>query len=377
MRLHTRFRKRSLALLAGAAAIGMLASGCTADSGGEEGADPIRLTYASFTAASSPHAEAFVWLAEELEARTDGRVTIEPFFSGGLCGVADIVTCQKDGRADLGIWLPWQNPQEFPLASVVGVLFVTRDTWAHTEAFNTLLEENEALRAEFTSQGLTPLYAGPVGPAILGTNEVVENLDWIDGKAIRTTGYFTDAIELVGGNPVAIPNAETYESLQRGVIDAFFATTLDGAAIDNSLYEVTKNWQDLGTGEYANVVTTISEQALNKLTDEEQEILFELTREVREKWWDEYYFPAMDVACQNAIDGGLETMTVWEEGRADEFREVAAEPIRQKWMDNANSAGADAEAFFDDYTSMIDQKEAESPLEATATERCAATFAQL
>lgn len=362
-------------LLVGLAALALLASGCGSGNGGGSGGT-VRLTYASFTAPTSPHAKAFEWLADQLNERTEGRVTIEPFYSGGLCGVNDIMACQKDGRADLGIWLPWLSPREFPLASVVGVLFVTRDTWAHTEAFNELVANDESLREEFERQGLRPLYAGPVGPAILGTKEKVDDLSWLAGKSVRTTGYFTDALQLIGANPVAIPNAETYQSIQRGVIDAFYATTLDGAAIDQSLYEVTKHWQDLGVGEYANVVTTISERALDRLAPGDQEILFDLVEDLRQQWWDTYYFPAMEVACDTAMDGGIETMEVWSPERSAEFAEVAAGPVREKWISNAEAAGAPAEEFFDVYVDTIRKKEQESPLEMTATERCAQRFDQ-
>src|SRR5690606_4710578 len=97
--------------------------------------DPIRLTYSSFAAADSPHSMAFKEIADELEARTDGRVVFEHFHSGALCAFDQMIDCLRDGRTDAAIFLPVQSPSDFPLSSVSSVLFVSRDTWAHSEAF--------------------------------------------------------------------------------------------------------------------------------------------------------------------------------------------------------------------------------------------------
>lgn len=366
-----------MALIATAA---LLASACSSgsDSAGgstasqSAGGAKVKLTYASFTAPTSPHAKAFDWLADELKSRTDGRVTIERFYAGSLCGVNEIMACQKDGRADMGIWLPWTAPNDFPLASVVGVPFVTRDTWADTMAFNDLASGDTDLKAEFDRQGIRFLYAGPVGPAILGTNDKVTSLDWVKTKSIRTTGYLTEAFKLLGANPVAIPNADQYQALQRGVINAFYATTLDGAAIDNSLFEVTKYWYDIGAGEYANVVTTISDKALKKLSTQDQQTLFDAVNQLNGKFWDDYYFPAMKTACDRALNGGVKVMEVWHGDQVDKFRSVAADAVKDKWIAASKKAGAsDPAKFFDTYTAAVKTEEGKSKLGLTATERCA------
>src|SRR5690606_6624040 len=165
------------------------------------------------------------------------------------------------------------------------VLFVSRDTKAHSDAFNEMAANHEALSAEWDAQGMRPLWFVSIGPAILGANEPVENIEWLSNKSIRATGYFTQALTAVGANPVAMPNADVYEAIQRGTIDAFYASTLDGAALDNSHFEVTSHWQDLGAGEYTSIATAVSQRALDQLTEEEQAILFELAAQVQDEFF--------------------------------------------------------------------------------------------
>lgn len=347
----------------------------TADSGDGEAGDPVRLVYASFANDDSPYSTAFAWLADELNARTDGRVTIEQFHDGSLCAFNDIFDCIKDGRTDFGLFLPVQQPSFFPFSSVSSVLFVSNDTKAHSDAFNEMAETNEQVSSEWEAQGMTPLWFASIGPAVLGANEPVENIEWMENKSIRATGYFTQALNAVGANPVALSNAEVYEAIQRGTIDAFYASTLDGAALDNSHFEVTSHWQDPGAGEYVSIATAVSQQALDKLTADEQTILFELADQIREEFFEVYYLPMMEVACDNAINGGLESLTIWPEEETQRFADAAAEVVKEQWIADTEAGGATGAAeFFDEFVSTVRDKEAASEFGETATERCAARF---
>jgi TRAP-type C4-dicarboxylate transport system substrate-binding protein len=343
---------------------------------GEPAGEPVRLVYASFADAESPYSEAFAFIADEMNARTNGRVTIEQFHDGSLCAFADIFDCIKDGRADFGLFLPVQQPSFFPFSSVGSVLFVSNDTKAHSDAFNEMAASNEQFSEEWAAQEMEPLWFASIGPAVLGANEPVENIEWMENKSIRATGYFTQALDAVGANPVALSNAEVYEAIQRGTIDAFYASTLDGAALDNSHFEVTSHWQDPGAGEYITIVTATSQQALDKLTPEEQDILFELADQVRDEFFDVYYLPMMDVACDNAINGGLEALTIWPEEEAQRFADAAADVVKDQWIADTEAGGAEGAAeFFDEFVATVQDKEATSTFGETATERCAARFA--
>ncbi len=337
--------------------------------------EPIRLVYASFAAEDSPYSNAFAWLAEEMNTRTNGRVTIEQFHSGALCAFADIFDCVKDGRADFGLFLPVQQPSFFPYSSIASVLFVSRDTQAHSEAFNEMATSQEQFSAEWDAQGMRPLWFASIGPAVLGANEPVENIEWMENKSIRATGYFTQALNAVGANPVALSNAEVYEAIERGTIDAFYASTLDGAALDNSHFEVTSHWHDPGAGEYVAIATAVSQRALDLLTEDELAIMFELAEQIRTDWFETYYLPQMVLACDNAINGGLESLVIWPEEETQRFADAAADVVRDQWIADAEAGGAAGAAeFFDAFVALVQEKEATSTLGETATERCAARF---
>ena len=340
---------------------------------------PVSLTYASFAAADSMYSKAFLYVANKMTKETNGRVTFRANYSGSLVGFNDMIAALQDGRADITIFLPVQDPHKFPLSTVGSVPFVADNTWANSEAFNEMYKSDPQFGAEWKSQKIVPLWFTSLGPAILGTREPANNPGWLNGKSIRSTGYLTQALQAVGANPVAIPNADVYQALQRGVIQGFYAADLDGAAIDNRNFEVTSHWYDLGAGEYAILVTAISQSALDKLTKAEQTMLLDAFTEVRKVFWTDYYYPIEKHACDLAFQGGLRSMEIWPKAEADKFRQIGAPVVRDQWIKDVKSQGIDqseAQAFFDKYVQTVKKFETNvaAPFQKMATELRAQQF---
>jgi TRAP-type transport system periplasmic protein len=64
------------------------------------------------------------------------------------------------------------------------------------------------------------LYTHAHGPGILATRKPVRALEDLKGLKIRATGLSAKIVEALGATPVAMSQPETYEALQRGVVDA-------------------------------------------------------------------------------------------------------------------------------------------------------------
>jgi TRAP-type C4-dicarboxylate transport system substrate-binding protein len=70
------------------------------------------------------------------------------------------------------------------------------------------------------------------GPGLLHTRKPVHNLEDLQGMKIRCTGSSAMMVKALGGVPVAMPQGDTYEALQKGVVDGTF-----------SPMEVLKGWK--------------------------------------------------------------------------------------------------------------------------------------
>jgi len=66
------------------------------------------------------------------------------------------------------------------------------------------------------------LYVHAHGPGILASKKPVKSLDELKGLKVRATGLSSKIVKVLGGAPVAMSQPETYEALQKGVVDATF-----------------------------------------------------------------------------------------------------------------------------------------------------------
>lgn len=64
------------------------------------------------------------------------------------------------------------------------------------------------------------LYLHAHGPGILASKKPVRTLDDLKGLKVRATGLSTKIVEMLGGTAVAMAQPETYEALQKGVVEA-------------------------------------------------------------------------------------------------------------------------------------------------------------
>src|SRR5690606_11281863 len=138
----------------------------------------------------------------------------------------------------------------------------------------------DALQAEYAAQNVHLLHAIPTTTAVMGSREPVSSLDDIRGKSVRGYGMLLNALDKGGANAVAVPIGEVYESLDRGVIDGWFATTLDNAVLDFKLNEVTPHITDTGAGAYQAGAILLNLDRWNGLSAEQQAILSQASDEV-------------------------------------------------------------------------------------------------
>jgi len=66
------------------------------------------------------------------------------------------------------------------------------------------------------------LYLHAHGPGILASKKPVRSLADVQGLKIRATGFSAKVVESLGASPISMPQGETYEALQKGVVDATF-----------------------------------------------------------------------------------------------------------------------------------------------------------
>lgn len=347
------------AAVAGAAAFSLVLAGC----GGESSDDgSIELVLADYNHAAGAEVQALNWIWDEVEKRSNGRVTIEQNHQETLCKAAEIVECVKDGRADIGYAIPSYTPSNFPLAEVMHIPFQTTNAEAVALAYSKLLNEVPAVLEENTALGLKPLVYFTAAPGILGAEKPIDSIDDFKGMKVRAVGDGSlTALKAVGANPVAITANEMYEGLQRGVVDAWVNNV--GAGFDFNLFEVTSEWRDVGLGSYTTVGVWISENSWADLPKDVQTIFNEVLDDFLAGGRGyEIYADQFAGKCDSLIESGkVNSFEVWDEAQVNEWRDAIDGATVEGWVTRANDAGApDAQGVYDQYAAFLKEAEAES-----------------
>lgn len=221
----------------------------------ESAAKTVKLTYSNFfppTHIQSKLAESW---CKEVEKRTDGRVKIQYFPGQTLTKAKQTYDSVVDGVADIGFSVLAYTRGRFPVMSAVDLPFGYPSGQVATAAANSLY--NKFKPKEFNDVKLMYLHAH--GPGMIHTRKkAIRKLEDIKGLKIKSTGISAETVKALGGTPVPMPMPETYQSLQKGVVDggAFPAESNKGW----KLGEVTH----YATYSYGSAYTTTFFVAMNK-----------------------------------------------------------------------------------------------------------------
>ncbi|MFH1136616.1 MAG: TRAP transporter substrate-binding protein [Pseudomonadota bacterium] len=197
------------------AAIVLGLSGMTAPAMGAE----FTLSYSNFfppTHIQSKMAEAW---AKEVETRTNDRVSIRYFPGQTLTKSANCFDGVLSGVSDLGMSALAYTRGRFPVLEVTDLPLGYRSGGEATFTANKVFEKIHP--AELGEVEVMYLHAH--GPGLLHTRkQAVRVLEDIKGLKIRSTGTSAVVVQALGGVPVAQPMPETYQLLQKGVVDGSF-----------------------------------------------------------------------------------------------------------------------------------------------------------
>jgi TRAP-type C4-dicarboxylate transport system substrate-binding protein len=174
------------------------------------------------------------WIDEVNPKLSDG--TSLKLYPGGMLGApAAQQELVRKGVADVAFIVTGYTPGVFPRTSVANLPFIAPTSKMGTNVIQTLLEE-EALGGEYDDFKVIGLFTTN-GYSVFSQKEINVPSD-MAGLKLRTHDALASAIVgMMGANGVGLPAPQTYEAIERGVVDgAIFNFT---AAKDFRMDEVT------------------------------------------------------------------------------------------------------------------------------------------
>ena len=152
-----------------------------------------------------------------IEEKSGGRLKVTIFPGGTLGKPADHFDLVKNGIADMGFAAPGYTPGRFPLISVTELPLLFKTSKGGSQAVWSLFDKY--FKTEFTGVKVLWIWVIPPGHVHLA-KKPVRVLEDLAGLKIRAgTPMLGNMVKALGGTPVNIAAPETYNALERGVVD--------------------------------------------------------------------------------------------------------------------------------------------------------------
>ena len=281
-----------------------LAFGLSAMAVATASAQTIELKFSTINAENNVLAVAHKWWADEIEKRTDGRVTVRIFWADSLVKGVDMLVGTGQGLTDVGVSTVGYYPGQLPLSTVLELPYVTERVDAAMRAMNEAYASFEPLREEFESHNVRLLTFVPAPAGIIGTKVPVHSVDDLKGLKLRGFGVINLSLEKLGATGVAVPINELYVALQRGVVDGWSGTHAE-SAVALKFYEVTKYMTNPAMGNFAAVHMVVNKDVWDGLPPDIQQIVQEVTDEYISKATQDFLDnngKLVDVLLENGVE---------------------------------------------------------------------------
>jgi len=190
------------------------------------------------------------------------------------------------------------------------------------------------------------------GSGDLFTKVPVRNLQDLQGLDVRATGLSAKTLKVLGANPVAMPQSESYEALSKGVVKGNLGPV-----------EVLQGWKNAEVTEYLTrtpflyntlFFITMNLEQWNSLSPDNQKAIEDVNKkyfnEVAMGLWDEQNKSALKYALQ---EKGMQELKLTQE-EANKWI-AAVKPIQDEFVANMTQKGLPGQQALDTVKALADK----------------------
>jgi TRAP-type C4-dicarboxylate transport system substrate-binding protein len=303
----------------------------------------IKLSYANFPPAPTfPCVQMERW-KNEVEKRTAGKVKVDTYPGGTLLTARNMFDGVIAGNADIGCLATSYQPGAFPVVEAVDLPLGWPSATVASVSLWDLVDKYKP--KEFEKVKVITMFTCP--PANIMSMKPIRSLADMKGYELRASGTGAKILEILGAAPVAMPQSDVPEALQKGVIKG-----------NVSSLEVMK---DFKYAEYCRHVTgnvnlfvvsfavVMNQTKWNALPDDVKKV-FDGLRKEQAIWTGQY----VDNHVREAMKWAMETykdpkVQVYELSKEELSKWYALlKPMTDKYLKDYEAKGLPAKAILDD-----------------------------
>jgi TRAP-type transport system periplasmic protein len=329
-------------------AVLLAAIACFAVAGQTSAEGPITLTYSVFFPATHVQSKLAEEWGKEVEKRTNGKVKVELYTGGTLTKGPQVYDGVVTGISDVGLSVLGYTLGRFPLMEVVDLPLGYRNGVEATAVANAVYDK-------FKDKALTDtevMYLHAHGPGLLHIKgQPVKKLEDLKGLKIRGHGTSSKTVAALGATPVAKAMGETYQILEKGVVDGSVHPI-----------EANKGWNlveviDSATLDYPASYTTtffvvMNKDKWNSLPEDVKKVIKEINKEWIPKHaaaWDESDKEGMDLLKERKKE-----IIQLDAAEAAKWSE-AVKPVLKTFVDDMKAKNLPGQEALDTATKTLDE----------------------
>lgn len=309
-------------------------------------AEPVSLKVSHYLPPNHTFQRELAKWGESLSQQSQGQLALNIFPASQLGPVNRQFDMVRNGVVDIAVGLHGATPGRFPMTDLVSLPYSTPKAGnsAITSRRLTELAPNY-LAAEHA--GMMILWMAVTNPLMFHTSKrQIAKVDDFKGLRVRYAGeQFAQIIPLLGAAPLAVPPAETADSLAKGIVDA--ATFPYEACQSFDLGTVLKYSLEPGVST-ATFAVAMNPNRFKSLPEDLQRLIDQTTGPAMA----ERFGAAFDVSEKNGRDYMLAKgvqVSQLPDGELGRIKELLA-PLRDKALTELEKAGKPGKAFLDAYT---------------------------
>lgn len=309
-------------------------------------AGPITLSYANFPPAPTfPCVQMERW-KKEVEKRTDGKVIVNTYPGGTLLDAKSMMDGVIAGQADIGCLCMAYQPGRFIVTNAtalpVGFPNATVASLALWDLYNKYQPE------EFAKVKVLTMFT--CAPANIYAKKPVRNLEDLKGLELRASGGVAQVLKALGATPVGMPQPETPEALQKGVVQGAVSSL---ETLKDFKYAEMCRYVTIMNGPVYPFAVVMNQDRWDSLPEDVQKVMDDLSKEQAE-WTGKY----MDDHVNESIAWSKSTynIEIIKLSKEETARwNNLLEPIPGKWIEDGSAKGLPAEQILNDIK-MLNEK---------------------
>lgn len=294
---------------------------------------------------------------QDVEARTEGRVRLEPHWGGALLGATKMLDGLSSGVTSLGVVTAAYFPTQLFGYRVGDLPIRNSHEVAGALALYDLASTNEQLKAEFDRANVVFVANFSVGPVqLICKGAPVRTLDDLKGRKVRYVADYGKIFAEFGAVPVALPFSEAYQGLDTGLIDC--SQTYGYTTRSYRLHEVGDHFLVLDWGTIQSNAIFMNKDAFEGLSAEDQRHLLAAGRALTESNARAIREENQAVIRQlpEGIDGHKVSVSWLSDADRARLDEVgSSDAFAKAWIEESGKYGLDGAAILTEYQALLEK----------------------